>query len=236
MKRLRKTARPIALASLALAVLFAPALASAGASAWEQIRNDDGILVYKKEVAGSPFVAFRGEGDIDAPVLTVGSVIVDVPRETEWLDSVVEARVLRKISDNEYIMYSHLGTPVTMSDRDFVTDVKINVDPTSHTVAFRMRSVDDPSAPKTSYVRAELTESSFVITPAAGGGKTHVVAEIHCDPKGSIASWIVNLFQRSWGYNTIRSLRKQVAKNGGAPPHPLLRAALEGGGAAASAN
>src|SRR5882672_10163147 len=125
----------------AVALSLAPSAARAAAGAWERIRSEDGILVYKKDVPGSSFVAFRGEGDVDGELLRVGSVIVDVPRDKEWLDSVVEARILRKVSDTEYIMYSHLGTPIGMSDRDFVTDVTIEADPAAQTVTFRMRSV-----------------------------------------------------------------------------------------------
>jgi len=227
MNEVKKKSGGVALAVvIALVMSLAPSAARAAAGVWERIRSEDGILVFKKEVEGSPFVAFRGEGTVDAEPLRVGSVIVDVPREKEWLDSVVEARVLRKVSDTEYIMYSHLGTPIGMSDRDFVTDVTIQADPAAQTVAFRMRSVDDPSAPKTGYVRATLIDSSFVIA-SAGPGKTHVVAEIHCDPKGSIPSFIVNMFQRGWGYNTLQSLRRQVKKSEVAT-HPLLKAALEG--------
>jgi hypothetical protein len=206
--------------ALAIALLSAPIPARAGEGTWEGIRSEDGIRVYKKEVPGSPFVAFRGEGDVSAPILKVAAVLVDVPHEQEWLDSIVEAKIVRKVTDSEYIVYSHLGTPVTMSDRDFVTDTTIAVDSANQTVAVRMRSVDDPAAPQTKYVRAVLTESSFVLTSIDGGTRTHVVAEIHCDPKGSIASWIVNLFQRGWGYNTIEALRKQVKKPG--VPVPAL--------------
>jgi hypothetical protein len=216
------------LATVLLALgAMTPLEALAGLEGWERIRSEDGILVSRKEVEGSPFVAFRGEGDVSAPILSVASVLVDVPREQEWMDSVVEARILRKVSDTEYIMYSHLGTPPTMSDRDFVMDVTITINAPAQSVTVKMRSVDDPLAPKTGYVRAVLTDSVFVLSPATDGKGTHVVAEIHCDPKGSIASWIVNLFQRGWGYNTIKSLRKQVSKPG-IPVPDLLRARLEG--------
>jgi hypothetical protein len=29
-----------------------------------------------------------------------------------------------------------------------------------------------------------------------------VVAELHADPKGAVAAWLVNLFQKNWDYNT----------------------------------
>jgi hypothetical protein len=216
------------LAPLGLLALLVPATSWAGdSSGWEAIRSDAGIQVSRKVVAGSPFVAFRGEGDVNATLLEVADVLVDVPHENEWLDSVKEARILRKVSDTEYIMYSHLGTPPTMTDRDFVTDVRVAIDPGKRGLVVDMHSVDDAAAPHTDYVRALLTESSFTLRANPDGKTTHVVAEIHCDPKGSIASWAVNFFQRSWGFNTLQSLRRQVAR-GAAPVHPLLKDAFAG--------
>lgn len=212
--------------ALASAFVSCSALAS-DAIGWESIRDDAGIHVSRKLVPGSPFVAFRGEGDIDAPLLAVADVLVDVPHENQWMDGIKEARILRKVSETEYILYSHLGTPPTMTDRDFVTDVQVAIDPSRRGLTVAMRSVDDPAAPRTEYVRGLLTESSFVLRASPDGRTTHVVAEIHCDPRGSIAAWAVNFFQRSWGYNTIQSLRRQVSL-GQAPVHPLLQERLGG--------
>ena len=193
---------------------------------WITMRTEGGIVVSRKEVPGSPFLAFRGEGDVDEPLLLVGSVLVDITRDREWIDSLVDSKVLRRVSETEYITYSHVGTPITMSDRDFVTDVTLAVQPIEKRLNIRMHSVSDPTAPATRYVRGELTRSSWTLTSIDNGRRTHVVAEIHCDPKGSIAAWIVNKFQNDWGYNTIRSLRAQVKKPDVAV-HPRLKAVLE---------
>ncbi len=207
-----------ALAAVLAIGICAPGSSSAsdtGPGAWERIRTEDGIAVFRKEVPGSKFVAFRGEGDIDAPILSVASVLVDVPHEKDWIDSVVEARVLHEVSQTEYVMYSHVGTPITMSDRDFVTDVALTLNPPQKSLTVEMHSITDPAAPRTSYVRAELKDSVFVLTSIDQGRKTHVVAEIHCDPKGGVAAWMVNWFQKNWGYNTVASMRRQVRKAGG---------------------
>jgi hypothetical protein len=222
---MKKPALVVVLLAAAAAVVT-PATSSADVPGWETLRRDDGIVVQRKDVAGSPFVAFRGEGDVDAPLLLVGSVLVDVARSTEWVDSVADSRILRRVSEREYITYSHIGTPITMADRDFVTDVVLDVDAGRKTLTVRMHSVDDPSAPKTDYVRGNLADGSWVLTSIDGGARTHVAAEIHCDPKGSIAPWLVNLFQKNWGYNTLMSLRKQVAKPDIAV-HQRLKAVLE---------
>jgi short-subunit dehydrogenase len=227
-RRLALPQRAIAAAAMiaVLGIALAPAVSFADGPTWEKVRTEDGIVVSRKEIPGSPFVAFRGEGDVDAPLATVGNVLVDVPHEKDWIDSVVEARVLRKVSDTEYIMYSHLGMPAPLTDRDLVTNVTITADSSAKTLTVRMRSVQDGSAPQTGYVRAQLEDSVFVLKSIDGGKRTHVVAEIHCDPKGSVPAFMVNLFQRSWGYKTISSLRRQAAKSS-IPSNATLMALLK---------
>jgi START domain len=180
--------------------------------AWEKIGDDDGITVYRREIPGSPIIAFKGEGDVSASILRVASVLVDTSRATEWIDSLTEARVLKQISEDEYIEYDHVSTPFVLKDRDFVIDAKVELDPAQKRVALKIHSVTDPLAPETKYVRGELMQSSFTLTALDHGQKTHIVAEIHADPKGSVAKWIVNMFQKGWPHNTITSLREQVHK------------------------
>jgi hypothetical protein len=207
----RRRASAVLFGALIFASPASVALADGG-SRWETVREQDGIRVSRQEIAGSPFLALRGEGDVDEPLPVVGSVFVDVARSREWVDSVADARVLRWLSAEEYVAYTHVGTPITMADRDFVTDVKVEIDPATKEVRIRVHSTSDSLAPSTSYVRGEIRESTLVLTPRNGGRTTHVVAELHADPKGGVAAWLVNLFQRDWGYNTLKSLRAQAAK------------------------
>jgi hypothetical protein len=203
----------------------APAPAQPQPVPWEKIDDDDGIAVYRREVPGSPIIAFKGEGVIDASILRVTSVIVDTTRATEWVESLVEARTLRHVSETEYIEYDHVGTPFVMKDRDFVLDIKLELEPASKKAILKFHSVTDPLAPTTSYVRGELMQSSFALTALEHGTKTHIVAEIHCDPKGSVAKWIVNWFQKSWPHSTITRLRAQAAKPD-IVDHPRLKQVL----------
>jgi hypothetical protein len=180
--------------------------------AWEKIDDDDGITVYRREIPGSPIIAFKGEGVVNATILRVASVLIDTSRATEWIDSLAEARTLKQIGEDEYIEYDHVSTPFVLKDRDFVIDAKLDLDPSQKKVTLNIHSVTDPQAPETKYVRGELTHSSFTLTALDHGQKTHIVAEIFADPKGSVAKWIVNMFQKGWPHNTITRLREQVQK------------------------
>jgi hypothetical protein len=193
--------------------------------AWEKIGEKDGIVAYRREVPGSPLIAVKGEGVVDASIIRVASVLVDTSRATEWIDRLVESRVVREVSETETVHYDHIGTPVVMKDRDFVTRAKLEFDNTGKKVTVNMRSTTDPLAPPTDFVRGEIMQSYFILTSIEHGTKTHISVEVHADPKGSIAKWIVNMFQKSWPHNTISRLRTQVAKPD-IKEHPRLKAEL----------
>src|SRR6185312_379065 len=102
---------------LALAALVVPRDAAAGG--WKKIDESDGILVYRREVPGSDVVALKGEGVVAAPLTRVASALFDTARATEWVEDLVEARVLRRFSDMEYVEYDRFAMPLIVTDRDF---------------------------------------------------------------------------------------------------------------------
>ena len=215
-----------------LTVLRASGLASASAPAqseWQKLGEQDGISVYGREVPGVSLLAMRGEGIVNAPILRVASVLSDTARAHEWVDSVAETRTLRKLSDTEYVSWNHVATPWIIKDRDFVFDTKLELIPSARQVALNYHSVYDAAAPKTSYIRGQFIYGKFVLTSVEAGKRTHVLAELLCDPKGSVAKWMVNLVQKDWPHSTITRLRRQVAK-ADVTDNPKLSEALKQAG------
>lgn len=225
--RIRTLVAALALGTLPL-VSFVPSASAEGAT-WERVTDDSGVVVFKQEVAGSPVIAFKGVGSVDAPIGQVIAAVTDTARTTEWMDSTVESRTLRKVSPLEQIIYTHIKTPPGLTDRDFVTQARGEFDPAVKRFTVHIRSVNEPGAPTTSFVRGEIHHSSFVLTSIDGGKKTLVTTEIHADPKGSVPTFIVNAFQKNWPINTIKNLRKQVAK-ADVKPSPELQAAIQKAG------
>ncbi|HEX7477576.1 MAG TPA: START domain-containing protein [Polyangiales bacterium] len=179
---------------------------------WVRTSSEDGITTYKREVPGSPIIALLGEGIVAAPIARVASVLLDYSRASEWIDSLEEVRVIRMLGPLEFIEYDHVGTPpVILKDRDFVCRGKIELDLQQQTFTLSMEPTTDPAAPRTSYVRGEL-RGYWKLKSIDHGRKTQVTAEMHGDPKGSVAKWLVNFFQKGWPRNTLESLREQVAK------------------------
>jgi len=116
------------------------------------------------------------------------------------------------LSDTEYVQWNHVATPWVLKDRDFVFGTKLELKPQASQLELDYHSVTDAAAPKTDYIRGRFIYGKFVLTSLDGGKKTRVLAELLCDPKGSVAKWMVNLVQRDWPHSTIQRLRRQVAK------------------------
>jgi len=194
---------------------------------WVETSRGDAIITFKREVKGSDIIALRGEGIVAASVQKVASVLLDYTRAPEWIDSLEEVRVVRMLGPLEFVEYDHVGTPpIIMKDRDFVCRGKLYVDVAEQSLVMTIEPTTDPLLPPTRYIRGTL-RGYWKLKSIDRGRKTFVITEMHGDPRGSIAKWLVNLFQKGWARNTIESLREQVAKHD-VKVMPQVEAAFEG--------
>ncbi|MGA7742537.1 MAG: START domain-containing protein [Polyangia bacterium] len=212
-----------------MSVVSPTQFASAESERWELVGSKDDIVTYRREVAGSPVIAIRGEGVVEASILRVASVLMDTARLPQWMDRVAEARRIRATSALHYVEYERASTPFPLTDRDFVIESWVEIDGAKKQMVLRARSVSDPSTPLTSLVRGEVLSSTFTLTALDRGQRTRVVAEVHTDPKGSIPKWMVNLVQKSWAHTTIMGLRAQVRK-ANVPDNAEVKGLLEKAG------
>ena len=189
----------------------------ARAEDWKLVSSDRGIEVYRREVPGSHIVAFKGTGAIDAPLWKIASILLDTRRAPEWVDSLKESRVVRRLALNSYIEYNHIGLPFIIKDRDFVSEVRIEVDAAAKTFALIYRPTDDLGVPVTRHVRGEIVAGSFRAV-SAEQGRTSLTAELQSDPRGAIPGWLANFFQKNWPQSTFQAIRIQAAKSDIAMP------------------
>jgi hypothetical protein len=219
------------LCTIAVVVSVVPLaqFASAQGEKWELVGSKDDIVTYRREVAGSPVIAIRGEGVVEASILRVASVLMDTARLSQWMDRVAEARRIRATSALHYVEYERATTPFPLTDRDFVIESWVEIDGAKKQMVLRARSASDPSTPLTGLVRGEVLSSTFTLTALDHGQRTRVMAEVHTDPKGSIPKWMVNLVQKSWAHTTIMGLRGQVRK-ADVSDNPEVKALLEKAG------
>jgi START domain-containing protein len=207
--------------------LFAPASAATASKAdpcgavdwakasWDPYYAEDGIQVWRKDIPGCPLIAFRGGGSIPDSIGKVLSVILDTRREPEWIEGLLEARVLRQISDVEDYEYSRLSSGFFLiEDREVVTHNALTFDRKNRRVTIDTSSVDLPDVPREAgTVRASIEHSVMIIGAEDGGRSTSFVMEALFDPRGRVPKWMVNLFQKRFPVRTIRRIRAQARRS-----------------------
>lgn len=185
-------------------------LLCAAAAGWEVAGEAHGVTLFRRDVPGSAFKAVKGTAVIDAPLRKVALVLLDDARAPEWIDHLAEARVVRMISPEEYIDYTRVSLPLPLSDRDFVTDVSMAIDPAAKTLLMRSVPAKDPLVPPRGPVRA-LLDGTFLLR-AVAPDRTELTVELMSDPGGWLPAWLVNFFQKDWAVKSIDGIRAQAAK------------------------
>lgn len=183
------------------------------ADEWKEVQDTDGVKVYSRSLKDRAIKSVKGTGIVDAPVVKVALVLLDDDHAPDWVDSLAEARVVRRVSPTEYIEYNHVKMPLIVSDREFVTNVTITVDREKKTVVMRSVPAAEDEVKKTpAWVRGELS-ALYVLESIDEGARTRLTVEVDADPKGALPPFIVNFFQKDWSRDTIKGIRSQVKKD-----------------------
>lgn len=206
------------------ALLISSSLAFAAAEGgWKQTDAADGILIFE-QTDPNGLLAFRADGIVDSSVHAVAAALLDSEHTPDWVDHLEEDRILHRDGPGKFVEYTHVGTPFVLKDRDFVCEVELHVK--DGALSITSHSVEDAAAPETNYVRGVVVHNEFRLTPLKGG-RTRLKGEFHIDPKGSVARWIVNLFQEAWPKKAFKAIQVRAAEDRSVLPkalEPILRA------------
>ncbi len=205
--------KQLSLVVLAMTILASSAMAKINTQ-WKSIKTEDGIKVFKGAVKGEDVVAFKGDAVIDGDIQEVMTVLYDMTKKKEWVDRLVETKLVRQLDKTARVEYNRSATPWPLSDRDFVYKAKIDFNKKKTFAKIRLNSTEDIKAPQNKgVVRGELKESMYTLT-ALKNGKTRLTVEILADPKGMLPKWLVNIIQKKWPLKTIAGIREQIKKPG----------------------
>jgi hypothetical protein len=185
------------------------------AGVWQKVSDQDGIIVYEKDLEGSETISLRGEAVIDAALADVAAVMKDNTQAAEWVPFVASRRVLEAISPDERIEYTHVRMPWPIVDRYFINRGRQEPLPGGALRLF-VQSVATPNPAwlEDDKVLGDLHYSEFLLFPLDGGRRTRLTLEVNTDPRGMLPKWLVNMAQRSWPRDFVTGLVGQLQKRG----------------------
>lgn len=185
---------------------------------WERVGTNDGITIFKREVAGSSLLDFGGETVLDASVEQLCSILVAVKRYPEWVDSLDRVELLERRGPRGLVYYTAYTLPWPIADRDFVTEQQLVVEQDTQVVRVTERSVAHPKRPDDDCCTRASMGFGEIRMRALGPNKTAVAAVARVDLKGMLPSWLVNFVQEEFPLNTFVGYRKQLARVGPVAP------------------
>ena len=178
-------------------------------SEWKQIGDDDGVKTYQKKQEQDGLVAFRGETTIPTSIVRVAAVFDDPAIRKDWIDSLVDAKVVSQADRLHRVEYNHTAVPWPFQDRDFVYAVSIEIKRNPNIMILRMKNGDDSAVPHVDgVVRGSLVYCYYYLKEIEPLKTTKVIVELVIDPMGNIPKWLVNLSSKKWPQNTLSGLRK----------------------------
>jgi hypothetical protein len=203
---------------------------------WEQLRDDDGIVVHRRKHPGYSLHEFRGRGVIEAPIARILGVIQDIVNHPAWVDRCIAAKHLAYVEKtaqlpgidqrlDDRIVYNRTEGSWPVKDRDVVVTSHADFDVKGHEVRLTFRATTHPMMPpQDGAVRITFLRGHWTLRPTAGGKHTWIEYQVHADPGGSLPTWIVNMATKTLPYKTLMNLRKQAARR----RYPDIEKAFEG--------
>ncbi len=164
------------------------------AKGWEQIRNENDIMVYRQESGHSDILAFKGVTRINADMDTVMTFISDNSIADTWIPMVGERRTVQTLSPCSRIEYTHVEMPWPLIDRYFITLVNAEQN-LNGSIRVRIKSMEKPPFIEEDKILGVFLNSSILLEPIAEGDQTRMTVEIRSDLKGLIPKWLINKMQ-----------------------------------------
>jgi START domain len=171
-----------------------------------------GFRAYEQK---GPPLAYRAEGVLDLSLAEVAAVLVDIPRQKEWVNRLAESRTLEGDPLTRSVIYSRYDLPWPAKDRDVVIESVVEEDPRQAQVLVRFRNTTSPIAPlRSDCLRVPLSQGSFTLKEI-GRNSVLVSYTISLDPGGWLPDWVVRLFVRDTPITTLRAFKAQVQRTQG---------------------
>ena len=179
---------------------------------WRLVKNSNGIRVFTRPLANSSLDEFKGAAVINASLEVVAELIRDVDAQPEWMADCIEARIVKKFTEEDMLVYNVTRAPWPVSNRDVVVRSSGKIDTKSGRVSVTFKAVNEPSVPhKSGHVRITDLLGQWHLKKA-GDDKTGVVFIIRANPGGSIPASIANMTSKNIPYRTLMNMKKMVQK------------------------
>jgi hypothetical protein len=181
-----------------------------GENEWKQIKDSNGVKVYKQSVEGSPFYNQMAVGFSDVPFEVAVEVAKDPEHYYEWYGMCKKLEVVTKRSAHDYDMYFILDVPI-VKDRDLMVNVTANWDYAKGVCTVNINRMENTCCAKSGLIAMPRMTGKFEITRVSER-RVKCVYTVYADLGGSLPAAVINLLSWKHPFDTGVGAMKQTWK------------------------
>ncbi len=178
---------------------------------WKLMSDKEGIKTYSRKLTDSKINAVKLESVFACSIAQLVAVIADVTSYDRWIYNSKSTRLLKQVSATELYYYSEVVFPWPTTNRDFVSHVVIDQNPTSKNVTINARNVPGWVPVHPNLVRIDYSMGKWILTPISKQ-ETHVEYTLQVNPGGEIPVMLINSFSSTGMIKTFKNLREYLKK------------------------
>ncbi len=172
---------------------------------WKLVKNPCGINVYVQKQCNIDIKKVKVVAKANANLSEVVSVIKDAENHKNWVFLNKEAFFVEETDDFNWKYYGQIDSPWPVSNRDFITNVKLVQDTSDFTITISSKSAPDFLPEKDGFVRIPYIDSRWTIYPI-NTDSVEISFELAADIGGKVPAWLVNLAVTKGPLLTMRGL------------------------------
>jgi hypothetical protein len=175
---------------------------------WKLGAEKDGIKVYTRKTDECKMRTSRAEMFVPVSVDQILSVLNDFNSYGGWFPSCKEAKILKRINENEFMAILTYKTPWPLPNHDCVERVILDRRPGSDTSYIRVHAEPDYAPMVKDVSRVKQMRASWKLVSVKGG--TYVINEYYSDMGGLVPAWIGNTQAVEIPYNIFSGIKQRI--------------------------
>lgn len=187
--------------------LFSELLSAQNTDGWVFKNEKNGVKVYYKKT--SDVHEIKMVTSMKATLSGVVQLLNEVENYPKWGYKLSEAKLLKRVNDQEFYYWSKLDFPWPLNDRDIVVQAKVEQDSASRRVTSTSWAKPNYLPENKDVVRIKTTTTKWTIVPGSGGW-LYIEYYIYSNPGGNIPDWLVNMAIDIGPLETLSNMRKML--------------------------
>ncbi len=157
---------------------------------WVYEREKKGIKIFTKKSKWGRLRDSKAVMLVNESPEQMVQLLTDFEKYPTWLPRCKKARVLARLSENEFIAHIVFNAPWPVADRDCVVRIKIEKDPATGMILITEVSEPKYLKEQEGVVRIQQLVATWKLVPKSTG--TEVTNEYSSNPGGNIPDWMTN--------------------------------------------